>query len=177
MLIFFPLHQGELEHRRVKRFYARTNKVQFVLQITKHQRREELLRRIRKRLDDLARKRRAPPVPQASNGASQDSVVSSAPTIGGQAHLVPANPTAVPSLSTASVPPVVHTSTLPTLGFDDEDPLPLTPPHAHHHISTTQKYPLRLQEWLMDHADDPATRVRSHAFRHCVKSTHSAHFC
>lgn len=43
--LFMPA-QGELEHRRVKRFYARTNKVSFVHQIAKQQRRVEILRRI-----------------------------------------------------------------------------------------------------------------------------------
>ena len=47
------LFQGELEHRRVKRFYARTNKRKnFGLQIAKHQRRERLLKQIRERWKD-----------------------------------------------------------------------------------------------------------------------------
>ena len=40
--------QGELEHRRVKRFYSRTSKVGFTQQITKHQRRERLLHNLSK---------------------------------------------------------------------------------------------------------------------------------
>jgi len=43
-------YKGELEHRRVKRFYGRTNKQQFLGQIAKHQRRERLLQRIKQRL-------------------------------------------------------------------------------------------------------------------------------
>ncbi|KAL0568578.1 hypothetical protein V5O48_013407 [Marasmius crinis-equi] len=35
---------GELEHRRVKRFYARTNKSKFVKQTTHHERREQIIR-------------------------------------------------------------------------------------------------------------------------------------
>ena len=42
--------KGELEHRRVKRFYGKTNKQRFVGQIAKHQRRERLLQRIKQRL-------------------------------------------------------------------------------------------------------------------------------
>ncbi|KAF9555013.1 hypothetical protein CPC08DRAFT_643491, partial [Agrocybe pediades] len=39
--------QGEFEHRRLKRFYARTNKgYTFELQLSKHERREQALRRI-----------------------------------------------------------------------------------------------------------------------------------
>jgi hypothetical protein len=40
--------QGELEHRRVKRFYPRTSKVGFTQQIAKHQRRERLLHNLSK---------------------------------------------------------------------------------------------------------------------------------
>ena len=40
--------QGELEHRRIKRFYPRTNKVGFTRQIAKHQRRERLLHNLSK---------------------------------------------------------------------------------------------------------------------------------
>ena len=41
-------NQGELEHRRVKRFYSRTNKVGSTKQIAKHQRRERLLHNLSK---------------------------------------------------------------------------------------------------------------------------------
>ncbi|KIK18470.1 hypothetical protein PISMIDRAFT_109369, partial [Pisolithus microcarpus 441] len=39
--------QGELEHRRVKRFYTWTNKISFTHAIAKHQQRERLLHQIR----------------------------------------------------------------------------------------------------------------------------------
>jgi hypothetical protein len=39
------IYQGELEHRRVKRLYARTNKFNYVPQITIHERRERLARK------------------------------------------------------------------------------------------------------------------------------------
>ncbi|KAG1849714.1 hypothetical protein F4604DRAFT_1971016, partial [Suillus subluteus] len=41
--------QGELEHRRVKRFYARTNKIKIARGIAKQQRRERLLHKIRQK--------------------------------------------------------------------------------------------------------------------------------
>ncbi|THH07280.1 hypothetical protein EW146_g9368 [Bondarzewia mesenterica] len=44
---------GELEHRRVKRFYARTNKNQFQMQVTKHERRERLLEQIHRRSESF----------------------------------------------------------------------------------------------------------------------------
>src|SRR5437016_14541136 len=40
------LNQGELEHRRVKRFYARTNKNNAIRQMTRLERREHALRRL-----------------------------------------------------------------------------------------------------------------------------------
>ena len=39
--------QGELEHRHVKQFYARTNKVGYTMQIARKQRKHALLRHIR----------------------------------------------------------------------------------------------------------------------------------
>lgn len=46
--------KGELEHRRVKCFYSRTNKQRFISQITKHQRRKQLLQRICQQLAEKA---------------------------------------------------------------------------------------------------------------------------
>ncbi|KAJ8592981.1 hypothetical protein M405DRAFT_732338, partial [Rhizopogon salebrosus TDB-379] len=46
--------QGELEHRRVKRFYARTNKIKFARGIAKQQRRERLLYKLRQKAQDAA---------------------------------------------------------------------------------------------------------------------------
>ncbi|TCD63562.1 hypothetical protein EIP91_005233 [Steccherinum ochraceum] len=45
----YSTQTGELEHRRVKRWYARTNKHGFVQQIAKHQRRAQILEKIRRR--------------------------------------------------------------------------------------------------------------------------------
>ena len=42
----YNLDQGELEHRRVKHFYSRTNKIGFTHAIAKHQQCEQLLHRI-----------------------------------------------------------------------------------------------------------------------------------
>ena len=48
-LIELKLEKGELEHRRVKKFYARTNKNAAIRQITRLERREDALRRIQRR--------------------------------------------------------------------------------------------------------------------------------
>ncbi|KAH9476649.1 hypothetical protein JR316_0010562 [Psilocybe cubensis] len=51
----YSTQTGELEHRRVKKFYARTNKGRkFEHQITRHQRRERILRRIANRVKNAA---------------------------------------------------------------------------------------------------------------------------
>ncbi|KAF9565460.1 hypothetical protein CPC08DRAFT_621472, partial [Agrocybe pediades] len=53
---------GEFEHRRLKRFYARTNKgVTFELQLSKHERRERALLQVRKQLESA--KKTAPDGP------------------------------------------------------------------------------------------------------------------
>jgi hypothetical protein len=43
------LEKGELEHRRVKKFYARTNKNDAIRQMTRLERREDALRRIQQK--------------------------------------------------------------------------------------------------------------------------------
>ena len=47
---FLICSQGELEHRRIKRFYARTNHRAFQCQISRHERRTARLRSIKKRM-------------------------------------------------------------------------------------------------------------------------------
>lgn len=49
----FSTYQGELEHRRVKRFYKRTNKIRFERQIAKH---ERMQRHYRKYVNSLRKK-------------------------------------------------------------------------------------------------------------------------
>ncbi|KAJ7678649.1 hypothetical protein B0H17DRAFT_837558, partial [Mycena rosella] len=46
--------QGELSHRLVKRFYARTNKRNYGKQIAAHERRRRVLRGIKQRMQDAA---------------------------------------------------------------------------------------------------------------------------
>jgi hypothetical protein len=59
--------QGELEHRQIKRFYARTNKrLNFLHQISKHERRQRILRKMAKKL------------PSKSNAAKQKRAIGSA---------------------------------------------------------------------------------------------------
>ncbi|KAJ8088296.1 hypothetical protein PM082_022368 [Marasmius tenuissimus] len=48
---------GELEHRRVKQFYARTNKSRYVRQVAKHERRERLVKTVETRVRRLQEKK------------------------------------------------------------------------------------------------------------------------
>lgn len=56
LCIFFSHHgvllQGELEHRRVKRYYARTNKNKYTRQVARQERRQRLLRGIKRKMDE-----------------------------------------------------------------------------------------------------------------------------
>ena len=54
LTVYLSHNQGELEHRRVKRFYSRTNKIGFTRAIAKHQQRERLLHRIRQENQAIA---------------------------------------------------------------------------------------------------------------------------
>ena len=108
--------KGELEHRRVKRFYARTNKTKtFVTQISKHFRRERILRKISQRAEK-----------EAANNNS----------------FLPGSGDTTSDLLLS-------------------DPLPLTPPEAHHHISNTQQFYENIPRWLDEHDGDLALIVSS----------------
>ncbi|KAF9791086.1 hypothetical protein BJ322DRAFT_994532, partial [Thelephora terrestris] len=76
----FSTQQGELEHRRVKRFYKRTNKVRFERQIAKH---ERIKHHYRKYVNALRNKTGGRTTSRP--GPSTDGVVSSAPQ---QHHLM-----------------------------------------------------------------------------------------
>ena len=45
IIFIYALYKGELEHRSVKRYYARTNKTRVATQIARIHRRERILRR------------------------------------------------------------------------------------------------------------------------------------
>ncbi|OJT15888.1 hypothetical protein TRAPUB_1049, partial [Trametes pubescens] len=69
---------GELEHRHVKRFYARTNKHKHELQIAQHTQRAEKLRIIKARVD-AARKKLNTPSAQDVNGDDAHPCAASSP--------------------------------------------------------------------------------------------------
>lgn len=122
--------QGELEHRRVKRFYSRTNKFKFTRQISKHERRERILHKIR------SQKRKGKTV--LRQGVQLVNRSNSTPP----SHLnyVEPRPTAAVS-------------------FQESDPLPYTPPTAHHHISDSTRHYENIAAWLSTNQGDPALQV------------------
>ncbi|KAJ3531672.1 hypothetical protein NM688_g7542 [Phlebia brevispora] len=106
----YSMQTGELEHRRVKRFYGHTNKHMFIQQIAKQQRREELIRRIHQRRwlhQRLTEEREAV---QDGNQATQQCTTES----------------------------LQNDSQRPTVPFTAQEPLPPTPPETHHHMMIPQ---------------------------------------
>ena len=124
-------YQGELEHRRVKRFYARTNKNKaFTRQITRQQRRERIIRKIRERLkkqDDINAAR-----------LSKDAEVPDLPVNSEGIH-----------------------SPSPAVPFEESDALPQTTPEVHHHISNSTRQKENIFKWVDYHErnGDQAVRV------------------
>ncbi|OSD00042.1 hypothetical protein PYCCODRAFT_1437796 [Trametes coccinea BRFM310] len=131
----YTTQTSELEHRRVKRFYARTNKNKdFVWQITRHQRRETILNRIRRRA--LAREAgSAIKAPQAETSRRRSRSQ--------YAKTTPYAPTS------ASLRPL-H------LRFEQSEPLPASSPRDHTQISEEQAHPVDIHQYVNDNQDDPA---------------------
>ncbi|KDR76734.1 hypothetical protein GALMADRAFT_225666 [Galerina marginata CBS 339.88] len=128
----YSTQTGELEHRRVKRFYARTNKGRtFQRQISKHHRRERILRRIASRVK-----------------LSQTQAESSIPS-----HPTQHQPSV--NITTPAPAPPIHLDT-PIVPFDQSDALPATLPEQHHHISNSKRHSLNVFRWLDDNEGDPA---------------------
>ena len=153
--------QGELEHRRVKRFYARTNKRNFTRQITKLQQREEKLRHINERARAAAQARRRglhssaqgpegvqPSVPEGVQAAAPDGGQSSeSSTQEGrqQSRSMNENGAAVP--------------------FEAEEPLGPSSPDKHYHICSAARFSEDINQWLLAHKDDAALAVRDFVVR------------
>ncbi|OSC97745.1 hypothetical protein PYCCODRAFT_1439845 [Trametes coccinea BRFM310] len=136
---------AELEHRHAKRYYRRTNKIGYAIQIAKHQRRATLLRALRE-LDDYVprrerlRTRRATHAPHVLRQQVE-----------GQEKVQQRREQESDDED------------------DEEDDMTPTPPLERYTISKTRCVPLRLSQWLSHHKDDAATRnfipsLRAHVF-------------
>ncbi|KAH8082791.1 hypothetical protein BXZ70DRAFT_958592 [Cristinia sonorae] len=163
---------GELEHRRVKRFYVRTNKHRFVRQIAKQHRREEIMRKL------IARQRAAQvattqaKASTAANGSSNhDSMLSGASSLTAAADF-------------QSHPQNQHLDARsPTVSFSQTDPLPKTPPQEHHHMSQDTTHKLHLYAWLVqcESQGDQATKdflpmLRDHLYARLSGTSQSGEY-
>lgn len=130
----------------MKRFYSRTNKVQFAHQITKQQRRVEILRRIKKQC------MRAPPLTHSQAILTHSTPIPSA------AHQLHASP----NVSAVAYPPPCtgNKKSRATLSFEDEDPIGVSNPRAHYEVSQSTRHHIDITEWLHEHEEDPAIIVR-----------------
>ena len=122
--------KGELKQRHVKRFYARTNKTKtFVTQIAKHLHREHVLRKIYQCARIEVPNNTEKPSPPSSGVTTSD-------------LQVPPDPQVQANVGQPSIP------------FEKSNPLPLTPPEVHHHISNMQQFYENIPQWLDLHDGD-----------------------
>ncbi|KAJ7330330.1 hypothetical protein DFH08DRAFT_926009 [Mycena albidolilacea] len=132
----YSTQPGELEHRRVKRYYARTNKNDAVGQITKLERREAALLKLSRQQKDAAH---IPPIA----AIPEDAAASTEP----QKRKRKPGTVRKPAKKT-----------LPTLDFAESESLPYTPPEFHHHISQSRNHHFNLTFWLSKNQGDPAIK-------------------
>ncbi|KAJ6490960.1 hypothetical protein C8R45DRAFT_195539 [Mycena sanguinolenta] len=148
----YSTQTGELTHRIVKKFYARTNKRQFGKQIAKHEQRQRMLRSIKLKMKDAA--------------AAAASTTDSNPTAAGAGTDVSTTAsTADTTVTTAATPAAaaadhpIGSAAARKLRPGDEH-LPRTPPGLHHHISLSKRTFFNIYEFnsLSEFADDPAVK-------------------
>uniref|UniRef100_A0A8H7XVD3 Uncharacterized protein n=1 Tax=Psilocybe cubensis TaxID=181762 RepID=A0A8H7XVD3_PSICU len=131
----YSTQRGKLEHRRVKRFFVRTNKgCKFEHQISRHEHREHLLRSIAARVLKLeekeSRENLGAKEPQSSARSSKK-------------HSRPSK-----KISYVKPPHIVAT-------FESESLPPLSP-SEHHQMSTSKRYKLYIYEFMNNYCDDAA---------------------
>ncbi|KAJ6457005.1 hypothetical protein C8R47DRAFT_1248481 [Mycena vitilis] len=135
----YSTQPGELEHRRVKRYYARTNKNEAVTQMTQLERRESALIRLTREKQEAER---IPPISTLENPV---------PTPPTEPETAPTRKRKRPSRAAPKIEKVS-----PVLDFADSESLPYTPPEAHFHISLSRNFYCHLPSWLADNEGDPA---------------------
>lgn len=123
--------QGELEHRRVKRFYARTSRKNYRGQIAQHIRREKILHDIVER--ETARRHRIAGDSTTAVGNAQS----------GATRRKRGRPR----------------KEKPTLDLYEDDPLTATPFNAQHQISDSEREHSDITIWALKNAHDPAVKV------------------
>ena len=142
-LIELKLEKGELEHRRVKKFYARTNKNAAIRQITRLERREDALRRIQQILRT------------AAVGSKE---MEDPKDVLGQPQTLPGS-TRVTQVQRKIARKSAKTTLKPYLTFTESEALPYTPPALHHHISDSRNFPANITSFLASFQGDLAIYV------------------
>lgn len=140
--------QGELTHRTVKRFYARTNKNCFARQIAVRQRRQQVLQRIENKIADACAGQESEqhkPRRDSRRGVSGRGTSGSA-----RKSKKKAKKSSRGGLRSGAA-----------LRFTAEESLPYSSPEDRYHISTEQRYHVNIFQWLREHRDDPACLVSS----------------
>jgi hypothetical protein len=134
--LFLPCTQGELEHRRAKRFYPRTDKKNHMGQIAQHTRRERILESIHRRELQLREKERR------------------ARIAGGDGLLAPSSPQQKSSSRRKRGRPSKK-----NIMMHCRRPLP---PNIHHQLSDSERDHFNILQFAHDHRDDPAVTVRTY---------------
>ncbi|THG92753.1 hypothetical protein EW026_g8258 [Hermanssonia centrifuga] len=132
---------GECEHKRVKKFYGRTNKHQHEGQIAAKQRREELLEKIKDQ-DEEAKKARLIAQNKLSKTLQESETNSDLQMMSHSDRLEPKK---------WGRPQKEYFG----LTEKQQDPLPQTSYSAHHHISKSRRYHTDVTTWLAKNRDDP----------------------
>lgn len=115
-------------------------------QITKQQRREELLRRLANKTRTTKHNHANPSEDGDSTPVGNNSEAATLTTS------VNRKRKRLGTRSERGKDPV-------SLSFDDQDPLVSAPPSSHHQISENNRYRIDLAPWLSEHAQDRAVEV------------------
>ena len=137
--------KGELEHCRVKKFYARTNKNDAVRQMTRLERREDALRRIHQKKAAAGSKGMPVKDPNLEEVLGQPQIVSGS--------------IRVTQVRRKKARKSVKMTVKPYLTFTESEALPYTPPALHHHISDSRNFPANITSFLASFQGDPAISV------------------
>ncbi|KZT68005.1 hypothetical protein DAEQUDRAFT_728551 [Daedalea quercina L-15889] len=142
--------QGEQEHRRVKRFYIRTNKNKAARQIARRQRREQILRRLLHK--DQQRRAEHAAAQQVNTQSPSDCSSGQPPLQSQRMYDRPRNGTLIQQAATRRGA---------ALQLSEDDPLPFhTSPKDRYHMSASERHRDNIFRWANapGNRDDPALK-------------------
>ncbi|KAF9033895.1 hypothetical protein BJ165DRAFT_1396369 [Panaeolus papilionaceus] len=153
----YSTQPGETEHHRSKMFYARTNKRSgFENQLAKHNRRQNIIRRIGERVSQMVHGTTQPITPSQPPLPSEAAVGPS-----GISNTSFPSQTGSQSINNASLVP-----NPPNSGDSNEAQATISP-EQHYHLPVSKKKKINLFRWVQDNHGDPAfrnfiTELKSH---------------